>query len=499
MRRFEFVGGGSAKFWEVGQSDATVTVRYGSLGAQGRTQVKELGSPAEAAAHTDRLIAEKLRKGYAETSAAPSAGHTGTPAVESAASSHEPEAAGSVPAAAPVGELPDEDAFEVPAGWRRMLAARRGGAPGPALPSAAKGRAAGRKVLDSVAGQVDATARATTDPELGPALRGYLDGEPGPLGGAALVAAVAMALGYHGRDQQGLALGDLLVADLGPAGAAVAATEQITVASAGSMSSLPLNRTGAEKSENYGHWRLRQYVLRRVRAHLAAAGDDDYAAARAALVPYRSGPLAARVVTSFLLPTEREWVARDVADVARDGGPLLAELLLGAVDEVDAIHALGGHLAVYRLMYDQVSMITATAAVGPPIAPVLAGWFDHEHVGADGRQRIVSLLAALPGDEPMTVLLDRLDRKYVPPAMTEMLRRFPVRGVRLLSAAAQGRSPAAREATTLLRAHVLANPAAVEAALPALDPAARERVERIRDDASALPVAGPDRLPPVLV
>ncbi|WP_157560808.1 WGR domain-containing protein, partial [Micromonospora sp. M42] len=81
MRRFEFVGGGSAKFWEVGQRDATVTVRYGSLGAQGRTQVKELGSPAEAAAHADRLIAEKLRKGYAEATAAPSAGHTGAPAV----------------------------------------------------------------------------------------------------------------------------------------------------------------------------------------------------------------------------------------------------------------------------------------------------------------------------------------------------------------------------------------------------------------------------------
>ncbi|NED54993.1 molybdenum metabolism regulator, partial [Micromonospora aurantiaca] len=271
--------------------------------------------------------------------------------------------------------------------------------------------------------------------ELGPALRGYLDGEPGPLGGAALVAAAAVALGYHARDQQGVALADLLVADLGPVGAAVAATGQITVAATGSASPLLLHRTEAEKSHNYGHWRLRQSVLRRVRAHLAAAGDADYAAARAALVPYRSGSLATRAVTSFLLPTEREWVAQDVADVARDGGPFLAELLLAAVDDVDAIHALAGHLQVYRLMYDPASIVTATTAVGPPAAPVLAGWFDHEHTGADGRQRLVSLLAALPGDEPMTALLDRLDRRYVPPAVTEMLRRFPVRGVRLLSAA----------------------------------------------------------------
>ncbi|MEU1759712.1 DUF4132 domain-containing protein [Micromonospora sp. NPDC005686] len=514
MRRFEFVGGGSAKFWEVGQRDATVTVRYGSIGSQGRTQVKELGSPAEAAAHADRLIAEKLRKGYAETTVAPSAGHTGTPAVEPEAPSRDPEAAGADPAgvdlagadpagapsaASPAGELPDEDAFEVPAGWRRMLVPRRGGAPGLALPSAAKGRAAGRKVLDSVAAQVAATARATDDPELGPALRGYLDGEHSPLGGAALVAAVAVGLAYHGREQQGLALADLLVADLGVAGVAVAATEQITVAGTGVASSLPLRRTEANNAHNYGHWRLHQWVLRRVRAHLVAAGEADYAAVRAALVPYRSGPLAARAVTSFLLPTEREWVAQDVADVAREGGPLLAELLLCAVDDVDAIHTLAGHLQVYRLIYDQAPIATVTAAVGPPIAPVLVGWFDHEHARADGHKLLVSLLSALPGDEPMAALLDRLDRRYVPPAVTEMLRRFPVRGVRLLAGAADGRSPVAREAATLLRAHVLANPAAVEAALPALEPAQRERVERVRDSASALPVAGPDRLPPVLV
>ncbi|MEU8071221.1 DUF4132 domain-containing protein [Micromonospora sp. NPDC049151] len=511
MRRFEFVGGGSAKFWAVGQRDATVTVRYGSLDAQGRTQVKELGSPAEAAAHADRLIAEKLRKGYAETSAAPAAGQTGVPAAEPTEPSHDPEAAGvgstgggpagASPATSPAGGLPDEDVFEVPAAWRRMLIPRRGGTPGPALPSAAKGRAAGRKVLDSVADPVAVTARDTDDPELGPALRRYLDGEPGPLGGAALVVAVVARLGYHGRSQQGVALADLLVADLGPAGAAVAATEQITVSmvTGGSTPSLPLRRAEKKDPEHFGHWHLRQAVLRRVRAHLAAAGDADYAAARAALAPYRSGSLPQRVVTSFLLPTEREWVADDVAAVSRAGGQTLAGLLVCAVDDADAIHALADSLSVYRLTQDHAFAVTATEAVGPPIAPVLGGWFDHEHTRSDGHRMLVSLLAALPGDEPMTVLLDRLDRRYVPPAVLEMVRRFPVRGVRLLAAAAEGRSPASREAATLLRAHVLANPAAVEAALPALDPARRELLKRVRDEASALPVAGPDRLPPVLV
>ena len=32
MRGFEYVGGGSEKFWEVEQDGATVTVRFGRLG-----------------------------------------------------------------------------------------------------------------------------------------------------------------------------------------------------------------------------------------------------------------------------------------------------------------------------------------------------------------------------------------------------------------------------------------------------------------------------------
>jgi predicted DNA-binding WGR domain protein len=66
MRRFEFVGGTSAKFWEIDQSGLKVTVRFGRLGTDGQTQSKDLGSEAEAADHVARLIKEKLAKGYIE-------------------------------------------------------------------------------------------------------------------------------------------------------------------------------------------------------------------------------------------------------------------------------------------------------------------------------------------------------------------------------------------------------------------------------------------------
>lgn len=71
MRRFEYIGGGSEKFWEVDRAGASVTVRFGRIGTNGQTQVKDLGSDQAAGAHVARLIAEKVKKGYVENGWAP--------------------------------------------------------------------------------------------------------------------------------------------------------------------------------------------------------------------------------------------------------------------------------------------------------------------------------------------------------------------------------------------------------------------------------------------
>ena len=67
VRRFEFVGGGSAKFWEISSHGPEVTVRFGRLGTNGQSQTKDLGSESAAATHVAKLINEKLAKGYVET------------------------------------------------------------------------------------------------------------------------------------------------------------------------------------------------------------------------------------------------------------------------------------------------------------------------------------------------------------------------------------------------------------------------------------------------
>ncbi|HKS16192.1 MAG TPA: WGR domain-containing protein, partial [Planctomycetota bacterium] len=66
LRMFEFVEGTSSKFWEISVEGARTTVRFGRIGTPGQSLTKEFGSPADATRDADRLIREKVGKGYKE-------------------------------------------------------------------------------------------------------------------------------------------------------------------------------------------------------------------------------------------------------------------------------------------------------------------------------------------------------------------------------------------------------------------------------------------------
>ena len=68
-RYFEFVEGSSSKFWEISTSDKDVTVRFGRIGTNGQTNVKTLADAAAATKHAEKLVGEKIKKGYKETAA----------------------------------------------------------------------------------------------------------------------------------------------------------------------------------------------------------------------------------------------------------------------------------------------------------------------------------------------------------------------------------------------------------------------------------------------
>ncbi|MFG3698189.1 DUF4132 domain-containing protein [Micromonospora sp. NPDC047620] len=520
MRTFEYVGGSAARFWQVERDDATVTIRYGRLGSAGRTQVKELGSAAAAATYVDKLVAEKLRKGYAETAATGTAvtpapavpaspavppAEAPAPAPASSAAAVDATEDGTATASGPASgsALPDEETFVVPDAWRRNILPRHDGVPGTALPRGPKAVRAAEELLRSVRAGVERFVERGGAPDVIEALRAHLAGDTTPLGAGALIVTVAHEVGWYDTNRL-RALADGMVATDGVVFAARALAESADLHT-GWCSCRDGEKCQLSRQQGRtGAWCDRDgrlAVARRVRAHLAAASVEDYAAARAALAGYRGAALPVRVMLSFLMPTEADWVAQDVDDVARAGDHDFAELMLFSVNTAEQCARMADEvISLYFLLEDANVVTTATAAVGPALAPVLAEWFDNQHLGAKRRRRLVSLMSAFPTDEAMRLLLDRLDQTYVQAGVLTMLERFPVRGLRLLAASAEGNTPAAREAAQLLHGHAAANPAAVAAALPGLGDAARQRVtEVLAELASAVPQARPEQLPPVLV
>jgi len=65
-RYFEFVDGKSSKFWEIALEGTSFTTRYGKIGTEGQQSLKEYDSDAKARAEYEKLVTEKVKKGYLE-------------------------------------------------------------------------------------------------------------------------------------------------------------------------------------------------------------------------------------------------------------------------------------------------------------------------------------------------------------------------------------------------------------------------------------------------
>jgi len=80
MRTFEFSDGKSNKFWNIELSGTSFTVTYGRIGTAGQTQTKEFPSADKAKIAHDKLVAEKVGKGYVEKTAGPAGTAAAAPA-----------------------------------------------------------------------------------------------------------------------------------------------------------------------------------------------------------------------------------------------------------------------------------------------------------------------------------------------------------------------------------------------------------------------------------
>jgi predicted DNA-binding WGR domain protein len=485
MRRWEFSGDGSGKFWEVGQDGTTVTVRFGRLGSAGRIKTKELASADAAAAHVAKLVSEKEKKGYLAAGAAPAAAPPITVPPPP------------VPDVAPP-ELPGETTWSVPAAWRRVLHPRRDGA------------AVTPRKIDPEAGSIVDTwindvsdelyerlDDSRSDQGIVTAVRAWLRDEADPLGAAA-TAALAIAL-RHGREGA-MAFPDAWITRHGLAFAAEAVAEMTRVVvsySTGQPDKL-LQFSDPAKPSPY-RWEPGSRFADHVRAVLANASDEEYETAVEALAPHRVDGFQ-RMVVSFLVPTRQDWV-EEVCSEQRPtqnwaGWTRWILCCAGTPEQVELLRErgyLGFSWQAAEVLYSMAD------AIGPALAPVLAYEVDQDLTGGDARKIRLKMLLEIPTDEAFGFLLDRLDQKHVQPVVVEAMRRYPVRALRMLPALVSAGGKSAGTARQLLLGHILAHPGLVDQVAGELPKEVRDFLEEFTAENKRLPEAPAEKLPPLLV
>src|SRR5688572_13673793 len=80
MARYELVDDKSSKFWDIVLTGSSFTTTYGKIGTEGTTTLKEWPSDAVAKKEHDKLVAEKVKKGYKPVDGAATAAPQGKPA-----------------------------------------------------------------------------------------------------------------------------------------------------------------------------------------------------------------------------------------------------------------------------------------------------------------------------------------------------------------------------------------------------------------------------------
>ena len=464
MRRWELISGSSAKFWEIGQDGAAVTVRFGRLETAGQTQTKELMSVEAAQAHVVKLVAEKEKKGYRETG---SAAQADAPVATVAAEATAPVAR--KPAAAPV--VVDEDTWVMPKAWLRDVVRQRGFDPAPEFSvDAALATKARQQIVEQADVIEQALSTTGSKPELVSAVREHLAGQPNPVGAAAI--AVIMSSGVPSVHAW--------IADHGLAFAAVAVVEHMGLTFSeqwyrGKWTDVRLQprRGQFQTSANEPEGRM----LTTVRYALSVADDASRQAAEAALDSL-DATATVKELRSYLVPSRADWFAEVCKQTYTPSRWWLLPCTAGSFK--------GYENAQQSLTRAAFILYTAVYVLGPSVAPLLADDLDGDYQVADSRKLVLKVLAALPTDEAFTILLDRHDTKYVRPALLSAMAAFPMRALRLLSE----RVSAGEEIRQLLQAHLLAN--------PSLTVSAEVAAVLAESEVETMPEAHADQLPPLL-
>ncbi|MEU6248768.1 DUF4132 domain-containing protein [Glycomyces sp. NPDC047010] len=368
--------------------------------------------------------------------------------------------------------MTSEDRLEIPANWLAELPPRRGvrtGEPGeldPKAPLLVRARLKSR----------DADLRAAFAPgantmHADAALR-HLDGEPDPEGAAAL-AALSEQSDRRSTDTTLRPELDAWVQDFGLPFAVAACAVRLGIhawnPSGGwnkpdelrdrrlrAVGPTEMNRLYAEHDRG----------VRRLRALLAAASDEEYAAVADELAKYRTGPVL-RFIATVLMPERPDWAEEVCREHKTSGYGYFHPLLWINVDRPELLTAAG----ISKLDQWQVSRYATTAILdnlGTAALPFLIAT-GRQQLDAAAKRTVLDAIALVPTDEAMAHLVSRLDEAQVFEVAADAAVRFPGRVLRAVAAASRTAEP---EFLPRLAAVADAAPAAAREALAGNDAAA---------------------------
>ncbi|MBB4753015.1 DUF4132 domain-containing protein [Actinoplanes lobatus] len=386
-----------------------------------------------------------------------------------------------------------EDSLILPDAWLEHLHPRRGGARVRPFVADPQARTRVDRMLAERQHRVSQVLAAPSTPEaFRAAAAEWLAGAAVPVGAAAVAAIAAR----DAADEAALA--DVWISEHGLRFAALAAVEMASLLIIDDR--LPLAWRHAPTADP-GIRRRPQTaplddeppgpaVLLRVRAALACAPQPEFDQVVAALATFRSGFLFARAACSVLVPRP-DWVEEDVTDALNADDRPRCGMLLYAARTPEQAAQLASQFGLPDLDVDRELVLALVDGVGVAVAPTLFYWVDRgfpRYAGRGAEQRVLSVLAALPGDDVMRGLLARSGSRPVRAALLEAAERFPVRALRIL----------AEEDDELLRSHVGRYPDLADQVMPLLGPVAAGRVRAIVEAWGKVAAAPLSAVPPVL-
>ncbi len=387
----------------------------------------------------------------------------------------------------------DENTFVVPPAWYRIRYPRKDGVSVVTRAPETTAVTRAEELLQEFRTTITrALTHPNTAPELTAAGQAYLAGETNAVGAAAVIAAIRNGLDWRRQDEEEVFADAWIIQHGIPFAVRAAAHLMALTHLDGNLPAQAVRYRKPLKKDLGIDYQQFLLVPGRVRTMLAAVSDEEYATAVTVLAKLRYTAYQ-RVATSFLAPTQTDWVEADCAMVAESGDKHLGLALLTAVRTPEQARRIADQVPRSAVPHITPVLSSFVEGLGSDALEFLIEWLDQEEY-VENIRRLLSAIAVLPTDDAFQTLLDRVNSKHVRPALVEAAKRFPRRALRLLAEA--GAQPLPGE---LLRVHARAHPELINEVLPSLSPAAAKRLYTIRKEKASIVEAPAKALPAPLV